>query len=221
MGRDAAGLDVAALGDGGEQCARPCAAARDPGVNGLAAAGGGVHDALLPALAAAHRDGTLVVVIEQQGDRLTAPEAASVQQGEHGRVAGADRGVAADAEQRRDLADVDVAPRRQSGGADVADVDGARKGLCVDQAEPPGFLERAAHGCQHMVDGGGFGAFLNQHRAQRHNMLIVDLGPVHHEPILGEPASEQLGCAVEAALQAAATDGRGLAGEIDRGRIPV
>ena len=57
-------LNAAALGDEFEQRARPQAAPRDPGVDGLAAAGGAVDDALLTALAAAHGDRTVVVVVE-------------------------------------------------------------------------------------------------------------------------------------------------------------
>ena len=108
---------------------RPQAAARDPGVDGLAAAGGAVDDSLFTALAVAHGDRAVVVVVEQQRDGLAAAQAAAVEQGEHGRVAGAAGLVAAGLEQATYLADVG-----QGAGADVADIDHAGEGLGIDQA---------------------------------------------------------------------------------------
>ena len=66
-------LDVAALFQRAEQRARPRTAARDPGVDGLAAAGGAIDDAFLSSLAVVDRNRALVVVIEQQRYRLAAP----------------------------------------------------------------------------------------------------------------------------------------------------
>ena len=114
-----------------------------------------------------------------------------------------------------------VSNRRRTSATDVADVDHAGEGLGIDEAEAPGFPEGAAHGCEHVVDGGRLGAVVDQDRAQGHHVLVADLGPVDHERTGGKPAGEQLGGAVEGALQAAAPGGRGLAGEIDGGGIAV
>lgn len=51
--------------------------------------------------------------------------------------------------------------------------------------------------------------------------LVADLGPVDHQRADGEPASKDLGGAVEEALQSTAPDRRRPAGEVDEGGIGV
>ena len=88
-------------------------------------------------------------------------------------------------------------------------------------AEAPGFAQGAAHGGQDVVDGGGLGAAIDEQRAQRLLVLVADLGPVDHQRTGGEPASKDLGGAIEGALQTAATDRRRPAGEVDEGGIGI
>ena len=181
----------------------------------------GIDNAFLSALAVVDRNRALVVVVEQQRYRLAAPQPTAVEQGEHGGVASTDRRVATGAEQRSDFTHIDVAASRQHGSLDVGHVARARQGLGVNLPEAPGFLERTADGCQHVVDGGRLGAFLDEDRAQRGDMLVANLGPVHRHGILGTSTGKQFSGSIQGSLQAAATGSGWLAGQVDRGRIAV
>ena len=170
-------------------------------------------------LAGADGNRALVVVIELERDDFGPAQPAAVQQGKHRRVARTHRRVAAGAEQLPDLAGVDMAPGWQGARGHVRHVAGARQGLGIDLSEAPGFLERTADGCQHVVDGGRLGAFLDEDRAQRGNMLVADLGPVHCHGILGTSTGKQFGGSIQGALQTPATGSGWLAGQVDRGRV--
>ena len=223
LGGHGALLDPAALGDRAQQGAGPGAAAYQPSLNGLAATGGTVDQALLAALAGTHGDLLVGVVVEGQGHGLGAAHAAAIQQRQHGGVAGAGGGVAvaAELEQPADLAGVDVAAGGQGAGGDALDVDDAFFGLGVDEPQTPGFADGAADGGQHVVDGGGAGAVVEQHCLECGDVLVADFGPVQRERIGGEPTRKDLGGALQGVLQAAAADGGRFASEVDGSGVVI
>ena len=157
-----ASLDVAALAHRAQQRVRPGAAASDPGFDGLAAAGRAEHVAVLPALAAADRDLSSVEVVEQQRHGLAAAQPAAVQQGG---VASARGLVAAGAEQRGNLAGVDVAAGGECVRLDVGHIGDALLGLGIDEARRQASLmvPRTAESTWLMV--AGLASFVQEDRA--------------------------------------------------------
>ena len=133
----------------------------------------------------------------------------------------ADGFVAAGTEQRGDLAGIHMAASRQGAGLDVGHVGHAGECFGVDETEAPSFLDRAAHGGEHMVDGCGLGTVVDQHRAQGGDVLIADCGPIDHEATGSESAGQYFGGAGKGTLQAAAADGRCAPGKVDGGRVAV
>ena len=206
---------------GASQRTRPSTAACEPSHAGFTPAGGAVDDPFLAPLAATYRDGALTVVVEEQGNDLAAAQPAAVEQGQHGGVAGAHRRVAAGLEQTAHLADVDVTAGRQRTRGDALDVHDAFFGFGVDQPEAPCFLYHSPDRGQDVVDSRRLGIFLDQDGAQGHDVLVADLGPVDRQGVGGSAAGEQLGGAIEGALQAPTADRRWLAGQVDRGGVVV
>ena len=215
LGGHAPLLELAALGDRAEQGAVPCAAYRDPGVDGGAATVGGVDDALFAALPGADLDRAVFVVGKHQCHGLATAQPTAVQQREQRGVTGTDEGGATDLEQAADLAHADVATGRQRARRHALDVDDALLGLGVDQAEAPRVSDHATDGRQHVIDRGRLGIALDQDGAQRHHVLVADLGPVDRERIGGEFTSKDLGGALQGAPQPAAAHGGRLAVQVD------
>jgi hypothetical protein len=101
-----------------------------------------------PPLPSSHRQGAVegIEVGEVETAQLGAPETATIEHGEQGRVSPPRRRrvLGAHPEQRRQLVLLDGSALRLHPGLDVLDGDGSAVSLGVHQAQPPGGLEHAS-----------------------------------------------------------------------------
>jgi hypothetical protein len=131
---------------------------------------------LVPLAHHAERPGAAVEVIEREPDQLAAAEAGDAEHGQEGGVTRAGRRVGAGAEERAQLAELDMTAGGETAAAEALDVGDQGVVGRSEQTEAHRFAGNAAEGGEGLVDGGG-GAVLGKAGAESGDVGVAERAP--------------------------------------------